>query len=453
MVFADRASYLKEFLVDRVAGRAHDCWYYRDFEGLALLPLSSAIRTALLKDPVVGEQALMRMSLSARNSIVNSLTEHDAHSVLRAILPEVASDPSQALLAAALNFIHGVTSVDLLSGYLSVRTAFPEEAPSAVLAAIRSITEFVRAVERPATRSVAIAAIQRRDLAALVEIAGIDGGQALLRLCEIPIDDLMRVVGQAAEVSQEAHRSTPFGGAFLLLESLAELPINEMTKGWPAAGEVSAAQAVRWVLLLQVLGTDRSYAASLDPVLCELFEIPRGVELGRWSRKLRASMFIGLQSVLEDWQNARGDLSGRRIFASGVWVDDGRGLYVAGPGESEGDVDEETKARLKYIPRDRSYLRPDPRTGVGRRLADALAPSALAVIRGFSHRLPGFARSHLEYLSRNFLSCSAEVAIVDACLRATLSRPPLDLVLRMTRVVRSDVMISWTVPPHISLFL
>ena len=45
--FPSRAAYLAQFLVDLKKGWAWGKWYYRDFEGLRMLPLSAALRTAL----------------------------------------------------------------------------------------------------------------------------------------------------------------------------------------------------------------------------------------------------------------------------------------------------------------------------------------------------------------------------------------------------------------------
>ncbi len=451
MVFADRAAYLKEFLIDRAAGHAHERWYYRAFEGLALLPLSAAIRTAVLEIPKDGELALLRMSPPARNAILRALSEADAARVLRGLLPDVPSEPSERVLVRALERIEGGSRTATLKGYLELRESLPDEPPQSVGAAIERAGAFLHAAARIADVARLIKAIKSADLAILVRLTDVDTGQALLRLQAAPAHVLLRAAGLAEPGPEPDRRATPYGGAFLLLENLAELPLDDWCRRWPSAGDTPAAQALRWVLLLQSLGTARSSGASHDPVLRDLLGLPPTLDLRAWCRSLKSPLLTEVQSRLEAWQEAQGHLSGHRIESSSVWIDDGRGLYV--PASSPSAVNEETRARLKHIPTDRAYLRPDPRTGVSRRVADGLAPLAMAVVRGFAWRLPGFGRAHLEHLARNFLACSAETSREEDTLRIHLTRPPLDLVLRMTRIARQGIQIPWTDPPNLDIVL
>ena len=54
-------------------------------------------------------------------------------------------------------------------------------------------------------------------------------------------------------------RHTIFGGLFLLLPCLDELPLEEATHGWPDAEEVSAVVLVRFLLLIKSCGQPRTH--------------------------------------------------------------------------------------------------------------------------------------------------------------------------------------------------
>jgi hypothetical protein len=58
------------------------------------------------------------------------------------------------------------------------------------------------------------------------------------------------------------------------------------------------------------------------------------------------------------------------------------------------------------------------------------------VLQGFARRIPGFAASSADFLRENFLSIVAAVDFEEDRIAVTLSRPPLDLILRVAGVNR-----------------
>ena len=62
-------------------------------------------------------------------------------------------------------------------------------------------------------------------------------------------------------------RSTAFGGIFLLLPHLDELPLPEATADWPHTDEAAAISLVRWLVLLKCCGWENSERAFYDPLL------------------------------------------------------------------------------------------------------------------------------------------------------------------------------------------
>lgn len=72
-----------------------------------------------------------------------------------------------------------------------------------------------------------------------------------------------------------------------------------------------------------------------------------------------------------------------------------------------------------------------------------LRPVAEFVLARFSRRLPGFANSSSPYLRRNFLAGRARVTFLPDVIEASLSRPPLDLVLSMAGIGRERLLLPW----------
>jgi hypothetical protein len=89
---------------------------------------------------------------------------------------------------------------------------------------------------------------------------------------------------------------------------------------------------------------------------------------------------------------------------------------------------------------------------IARRLDLALRIVAQQLLRTVAWRLPGFARSNLPYLSRNFLDFSASMEEDPARRVVRLGRPPLHLVLNMTGMTRQSYRLSWLDERPFALF-
>lgn len=76
----------------------------------------------------------------------------------------------------------------------------------------------------------------------------------------------------------------------------------------------------------------------------------------------------------------------------------------------------------------------------------SLETAADALLGRFLRRLPGFAASGGDYVRKNFLSTHAAVELEPDRVVVTLSRPPLDLVLRMAGVNRGTRRWPWLDP-------
>jgi hypothetical protein len=93
--------------------------------------------------------------------------------------------------------------------------------------------------------------------------------------------------------------------------------------------------------------------------------------------------------------------------------------------------------------RDLGYLS-SPRDLILSRAVDlALSVVAQGVLRRFAAQLPGFGRSSLSYLNRNFLDCCAAVEASEERIVVSLSQPPLHLVLAKGGLNRRSYNLSW----------
>jgi hypothetical protein len=68
-----------------------------------------------------------------------------------------------------------------------------------------------------------------------------------------------------------------------------------------------------------------------------------------------------------------------------------------------------------------------------------LASLARVIYNGFARRLPGFAKSSVEYLWRNFLAIDAVVDLEPDRVVVQIGRAPLHLILALTGMTRGLV--------------
>ena len=85
-------------------------------------------------------------------------------------------------------------------------------------------------------------------------------------------------------------------------------------------------------------------------------------------------------------------------------------------------------------------------------MARALQSVAQGMLRTLAWRLPGFARATLPHLWANFLSVDAQVLLEPGRMVATLSRPPLAMIVSMTGLFHARYQLPWMSPPLVALF-
>ncbi|HEX7227741.1 MAG TPA: hypothetical protein VF353_08195, partial [Candidatus Binatia bacterium] len=264
--FRNRAEYLASFLSDLAFGTAWSQWYYQAFAGLNALSLSGALRTAICDDSRIGREALCLLPMAEILQVVQSLTEHDARLVLeRLALEDPESDDwrREAALSATTEYDTALAKLG-------------SERQRALYSFIAATHE-LRAVSRDEDRSSRAAA----------------GPNA-----PAPVHP----------------RNTAFGGTFLILPYLDELPLVEATRDWPQAEATAAISLVRFLVLLKCCGSEDWERAFYDPLLRDLLLIPPDLSpdmLRSWQSQLKREDLQNFFETLIDWQRSR-DTIGRK---------------------------------------------------------------------------------------------------------------------------------------------
>ncbi len=450
--FPNRAAYLAHFVADLAANNAWGRWYYRQFEGLRLLPASSAIRTALTGDPATGLSALLTLPLSNLAAVLRAMTVADARRVLEQLSMGDETDDARCL-----------------------------EEPH------QALQLFVMACKEEA--GLAGPSLRRAALAHLSS----------------------RVAGSPDKVGDlwPQMYTTPFGGAFLLAPLLDRLPLDIPVSDWPGARGTSFTALLRFLLLVVCLGAERSKGVFQDLALRKIMVIDSSLahwDLTRWLAEVGPERMGGLFERLIDWRSEDGAVEGRALFLCSVparggrvalLMDAARGVWLSATGYSRspagltrlvgrlqhgplaklpteatiyaeaefvlplqkaqvplrvvnlpspgvvGSDAAEILARLDRLQSDLAYLLLPAEWKVPRTIALEIAVLAMSILRDFAWRLPGFARSGLPYLYRNFLDFSAALEEGPEQYTVRVGRPPLHLVLNMTGMSRGMEHLSW----------
>jgi hypothetical protein len=353
--FPDRAAYLASFLSDRADGRGEQ-WYYEPFAGLRPLAVSAALRTAVCDEPQTGASALLRLGPDALRRVLAALNVQDAGRVLEVLAGDApAGDPARCLESAWTAWqgllrtpLDGADARDALRLYL-VSSAGGTAGP-ALRAAALALVRLTRRLDaaRPEEGARLLSALAGDDLAALYLATATADAEALAPLRLAP-PEWLREVGQvllarrrpaaAAAPAAPGPIDTPFGGAFLLLPLLDELPLAEATDGWPDAGDTPPAVLARFLVLIKSFGSGWAAAAFWDPLLRDLLGISPAVgaeTLRGWQARLTAAGRRRFLETLEDWHAGRGAVllntqllvrAGTKDRPLAVLIDAARGVW------------------------------------------------------------------------------------------------------------------------------
>ncbi len=425
--FPDRAAYRAHFFLDLADGSAWNKWYYAPFEGLRALSTSAALRTAMLDSTETTLQALDLLG-DREFQLVRVLCPGDAARVLAGLSAgPSAGAPAEYVLAAirAAGVVpYGDEERRALGLYFAARRDTAGGSGQLLGDAVRAVARLLRCLEeRPALRGgLDIRAFGPEHAAVL----------APLLACPSAVQDLLHSEKRAVEGER---RYTHFGGMFLLLPLIDELPLPD----WPDA------PAVRLLILAKCLGRDRAGGCLNDEVMRDLLQIRPDLDLAEWSRGIRREQLDRWLAELRDWHVQEGTADGppfemRKAHRRGapviLSVDRAREIWMGYQAAGEADFS-------AGVTRDLDYLTLPRKLGVRRAVDLAFSVAAQGVLRNLSWKLPGFALSSLPYLFANFLDCSAAVEEAPELYVVRLGRAPLHLILGMAGLNRRSYQLSW----------
>ena len=402
--FPDRAAFLEQWLVDLGSGRAQSQWEYRAF---AADSAAAAIRARAETEPDEFLTTLRRLSATHLDEIIASLAPGDAAAVVHSLargsgslrVSELAVTAAQLAITGRLPRDPGRATLLLL---ISHGTLFgPGDAASArdvllVLLDVQACAWQQRGVLLDALRDADWAAAAR--LGATAAAVALAGRPAAVRAATI---EAVRHADSTPEAAAE-RGYTRFGGQFLLLPLLAELPLAEATADWPSL-DGAAAQVVSGALAVTgVLGTDLVLA---DPFLRLATGLPEctRADLAGWTDEVGPGRFADLATIFHDARPERADVM-------------------------QQDLD------------DPDLLVP----GLPRYAALAVRAASSALLRELAYRLPGMAVASAGHLRRNVLATDALVTVDHDRIVVELGHPPLNLLLSLTGMNRRSYVLPAT---------
>jgi hypothetical protein len=448
--FPNRAAYLATFLNDLANSNATGKWYYQSFDGLRLLPLSASLRTAISDDTDEGLRALLRLDNYQLNAVLRALSSRDAQRVLER-LTEVGNATStegaclRALLTAAgeARADHLETlgeANDVLRLCLAVcRTHGELFSPTLMrvataLARLRSLLENANA----SGRKELITAVTSKDITTLYRYVGSVDGETLAPLTRCPTNHVQELASilikrrtEVATTLDTGLRYTQFGGVFLLLPVLDAMPIDEATEDWPPLSETSAAEIVRFIVVMHCCGGTRASRFFADSLMRDLMNISPKLspeKLIEWHNEVTGQHLRSFNRLLDEWSRAATEKPA--VCATGV---------------------EEVKLRTR-IAKNARYLTLGNPFRFSRPFARAMRLATHSLMRNFARKLPGFSTSGLSYLYSNFLDFPATLEDEPTRCVVTLGRPLLNLILKMSGLNSGSYRLSFTGERTIALF-
>ncbi|MBB2890224.1 hypothetical protein [Flexivirga oryzae] len=411
--FPDRTAYLAQWVTDLSTGHAHGRWEYAQ---LGTGDFSPTLRERVEAEPRAVLAALRSLPDTEIERLVTLLTPPDAARIAHAVA--IGTGPADRVDLArtvAELWRSGRLPRDPRRATVAVllhASAVGELPDPGSAAAARDLVGLCSALRQcdPRRRTALLAAAGAADARTL---AAFGHGDLAASLTSWPDDDRRAAVAVLAAGAAPGTASgtgpgperTPFGGLFLLLPLLAELPLADATAGWPDAlppdrrddaGRGTPAELTGALALGAVLGIGLDVLS--DPWTRLALGLPPDISrhVVGWSNRVTTS-------GTDQFTDRFADLIERRNIAD------------------TGDLAEP------------SLLLDPP---LAPHVARSMRLAAAVLTRELSHRLPGQARASLDHLRRNVLACGATVHADDAAIVVELDPPPLAVLLSLTGMNR-----------------
>lgn len=309
--FRNPAEYLASFLNDLVQGHAWSRWYYGPFDGIRVLPLSTALRTVLENHADHALAALHELDDHSLRQLLTSLTRGDCERTVEALAGE-GNTGDQAAAFDAVGAVLGqlpYADVKRFSPECGALWLYIEITRRDLGLSNRSVGEAAYAMCRCVhytddasahDRDRLLQALKTGDLSSIDASVIAYTAEWLVPLLSRPeawrtdfVDLLVHdgrppVQGQSG--SGEPIQSTSFGGIFYLMPMFAELPLEAYLPNARDVDGVGIEAVLRLLILAKAYGSHDAVAVARDPVVQELCGIPPGA--------VSRSLFVECQRML-----------------------------------------------------------------------------------------------------------------------------------------------------------
>jgi hypothetical protein len=221
-----------------------------------------------------------------------------------------------------------------------------------------------------------------------------------------------RIAERVGKPSATVTGATEYGGVFLILDVIQRDVLERATQGVPDLLGTAAPDLLTFIILCQCFGTETWKRIFEDPF---------------WRKSLRIAPAIDLASVGE-WFRGAGVANEQRLCRVIEAEDDLHALPT--------DLD---------CVIDRSGVLPSS-------WSEICGAAAARTLRRFARRLPGFGDASCRHLWSNLLDISATVEGGEDRLIVRLTRPPLDVILRLSGQTHGERRWPWLDPRPFFLF-
>ncbi len=411
VVFTDRASFIASFLADLLHGRAHDVWYYFEFEDLLSASPSQAAMELLTADPDDGRDALRQLP-PADLELLFSRLAHDDVAVLanRCFAPPGPSHAPREMVTqwlgaitraiqAIQGFAHESTARRLIRLYRAILQQRPELGPDANLG--RFLRDLLKASEH--VSGSAMSALRVGDIATAMR--GADAAMRVLMASIAPDAGrtLADVIDRLAAPSREStSAASAIAGLALLLATWRESGIGGALASIADDLGPHAPALLRYVIAAHCAGRENFTRIANDPAVA-LF-----------ADGVKAPAPAAIRSLAQKF----GPHHAARLSAR-VTVDD-----------RDGDPSLWLAASDLALPPD-DLMTP------------SLIPLSALAVRTFAARLGALTHSSIPYLRTNILASPGQINFDSEGVRVRLSACPLQVVLRMCGFDRGTFEVPW----------
>jgi hypothetical protein len=422
--FHGPAAYVAGLVEALARGGMERCWWFADEEGLRFLPKPVAIRTALLAEPVLGQEALSGLMPHRLGMVLAALGRREAARAMDGFAASAPSACDSEAAAVAVGSVQkaegsgiGVPALSSpLALYLRASAASGRGGPALAAAAEcaaaltdeRALRDLLGA-DPGALRGVARAAREAggtalTELAARLGVASedltrmADSGEATETATRIALAKSNQPPRGVSAGVPEGAQSSRFAGLLLLAPGLEIDAIAELAAGWPgAAGDMAA-----WIgfAALGLCAGRSCFGAWLrEPVWRALFGLDPGDTLAECAGAIPEAQWRAL------------------------------GLLGRMP---------ETAREARFLLPPRSMAGP-PEQAAARAAAHALTRLASAIASRFARRLIGLRAASAPFLWDNLLGAGGVFEPDAGGWRVRLRRPPLDVLISMSRLAEGSV--------------